>query len=32
MQKEIIGMDERWGMTVSILESDYCQAGEDLPL
>lgn len=30
-QKEIIGMDERWRMTISMLESDYCQAGEDLP-
>lgn len=25
-------MDENWGMTVSMPESDYCQAGEDPPL
>lgn len=29
---ERTGMDEKWGMTVSMLESDYCQVGEDLPL
>lgn len=29
-QTKRTGMDEKWGMPVSMLESDYCQASEDL--
>lgn len=29
-QTKRTGMDEKWGMSVFMLESDYCQASEDL--